>query len=324
MKNLVKQVQNVNSRHLLWTEGDILILGVSGGPDSMCLFDIMCQIAKKRELTIIVAHINYGLRGDNSDDDQKKVEEYSKSQNIICETYIYTGKDSDENTLRIVRYDFFAQLFKKYNASGILVAHTKNDQAETLLLHLLRGSGLQGLSGMKVKTQNNIIRPLLYVQRTDILKYCADNNIDYNIDKSNDEVFYVRNKVRNNLIPYLEKEFNPQIIDVLAKTTQTVAEDYDFLEKQNKTFWKYNSEDKKIIFSAKYFSKQHTSVQRYSLRTMILQISGNIMNIESGFVEELQKVLLSGKNKHQEITGKNLKMLRKGDIVELTCLSKNK
>jgi tRNA(Ile)-lysidine synthase len=320
MKNLVKHIQNINARHMLWTSGDTVIIGVSGGPDSMCLFDVMYSIAQKQELKIIVAHVNYGLRGKDSDRDQRAVEKYAKKCDSTCEIHQYKGDIYDENTLRTVRYTFFTQLMNQYGAKGILTAHTKNDQAETLLLHLLRGTGMQGLGGMKVQSQNHIMRPLLFTSRQDVLEYCMNHNIPYNIDKTNDDVLYTRNKIRNNLIPYLEKEFNPQIIDTLAKTTQILAEDYDFLKKQNEVFWDYDEKKKSVTFSVKDFERQHISMQRYSLRLMILHINKDTINIESGFVAELQKALMSHKNKQQEVTGKNLKMLRKGGIVELTCL----
>jgi len=320
MKNLVKHIQNINARHMLWTTGDTLIVGVSGGPDSMCLFDVMYAIAQKQELKIIVAHVNYGLRGKDSDRDQSVVEKYAKKCDSACKIHHYKGDIYDENTLRTVRYTFFSQLMNQYGAKGILTAHTKNDQAETLLLHLLRGAGMQGLSGMKVQSQNHVMRPLLFTSRQDVLVYCSNHNISYNFDKTNDDVLYTRNKIRNNLIPYLEKEFNPQIIDTLAKTTQILAEDYDFLKKQNEVFWDYDEKKKSVTFNVKDFDQQHIAMQRYSLRLMILHINKDTINIESGFVSELQKALISHKNKQQEVTGKNLKMLRKGGIVELTCL----
>ncbi len=318
MKNLVKYVQNIRARHMLWNAGDTIVMGVSGGPDSMCLFDVMLNIANKANLKLVVAHVNYGLRGKESKSDQKLVEQYAKKNGTICESLVCLENcGQNEKDWRNMRYDFFAKMTKKYTAECIVVAHTKNDQAETLLLHLLRGSGLNGLSGMRVRSENNIVRPLLTVERRDILAYCDNNEIPYNIDNSNMDTALTRNAIRNNLIPYLAKEFNPQIIDTLANTATIIADDYDFLVQQKDVFWQINTDNNNIIFSADIFLQKKPSQQRLSLRTMIQQMQKTLVDIENGLIEEMRIVIASTKSKHQIISTKNLKMMKKGDTVEL-------
>lgn len=322
MKNLIKYVQNVNARHKLWHFGDILVVGVSSGPDSMCLLDVMVKISQKESLTIVVAHVNYGLRGRDSTKDQVLVEKYTKKHNILCETFVCEDiNGGNENTWREIRYDFFEQVMQKHAAKAVAVAHTKNDQAETVLTHLLRGSGLQGLSGMSVCSANQVIRPLLFIGREDVLSYCAENNVQYNIDKSNVDNAFNRNKIRNELIPYIKQGFNENIVSVLADTAMIVGDDYFFLQKQNTVFWKKNSQKNSTTFSAKEFLSKDIALQRMALRAMIEELNNTLVDIESGFIEEMQKAIVSTKNKHQEVSRKNLKMLRKGDIVELTCFS---
>ncbi|MEA3323369.1 MAG: tRNA lysidine(34) synthetase TilS, partial [Patescibacteria group bacterium] len=280
------------------------------------------HIAKKTGIMFVVAHVNYGLRGEDSIKDQILVEKYAKKNNILCETLVCDDVSSgNENTWRNVRYDFFVQMMQKHAATAIAVAHTTNDQAETVLAHLLRGSGLQGLSGMSVCSVNRVIRPLLFIGREDVLSYCAENKVQYNIDKSNADNSFNRNKIRNELIPYIEQNFNENIVNVLADTARIIGDDYAFLQKQNIVFWKNNSQKNSITFSAKKFLSKHPSVQRMALRAMIEELNNTLVDVESGFVEEMQKAIVSTKNKHQEVSRKNLKMLRKSDIVELTCLS---
>lgn len=321
MKNLIKHVQNNNFLYNMWQDGDMIILGVSGGPDSMCLLDVMARIAKKEGLTIIIAHVNYGLRGEESVKDQVLVEEMAKRYGFLCEVKECVDLEKgSEAQWRKIRYDFFEGLAKKYKAHVVAVAHNKNDQAETLLLRLLRGSGLVGLSGMRWRSKNHVIRPFLNVSRNDVLKYCAENSISYNLDKTNKDNAYMRNNVRNNLLPYLETEFNPRIIDVLAESAMTIADDYAALRTNITVFWDYNEKDEKIIFSAKEFLQKELSLQRLSIRIMIKMLRGTTENIEKGLVEELRKMITSTKGKNQEFTGKDLKMVKKGDTVELTCL----
>ncbi|PID51876.1 MAG: tRNA lysidine(34) synthetase TilS [Candidatus Moraniibacteriota bacterium] len=321
MKNLVKNVQNNNFLQKMWQNGDTIILGVSGGPDSMCLLDVMARIAKKESLTIVVAHVNYGLRGEDSIADQILVERVAQRHGFVCEVKEYLDiQKGSESQWRKMRYDFFEKMRKKYEAQVIAVAHNKNDQAETLLLRLLRGSGLVGLSGMRWRSKNDVIRPFLNVSRADVLSYCEKHALSYNLDKTNDDNVYTRNNIRNNLLPYLEKEFNPRIVDVLANSATTIADDYAMLRKNIVVFWNYIEKKEKIIFSVQKFLKNDVSMQRLSLRIMIKILRGTTKNIERGVVEEMRKMIASTKGKNQEFVGKDLKMLKKGDTVELMCL----
>lgn len=320
MKNLVKFVQNFNALNGLWNRGDMIIVGVSGGPDSMCLLDVLAKIAKKEDLTIVVAHVNYGLRGESSEGDESLVKKTAHQYGFACEVKkCNDGMRGSEAHWRNIRYNFFSQLQKKYRANVVAVGHTKNDQVETFLLRLLRGSGLKGLSAMQFKNEKKVIRPLLRVDRVDVLDYCDQNKISYRIDVSNDNNDFTRNKVRNHLIPLLKNEYNIQIVEVLARTALTLTEDYDYLSKSITPFWQYDADHKLITFEAEVFNVEHISVQRMALRQMISMLQGATIDIEKGFIDELQKAIRSSKGKNQEIIGKDLKMHKKGDKVELAC-----
>ncbi len=322
MKNLIKYVQDINFQKKMWQSDEKVVVGVSGGPDSMCLVDILQKISQKANLTIIIAHVNYGLRGDDSLADEQLVKKYAKKYNIICEVLVCGDNiaKGGENLWRNIRYDFFKKIVTKYEANKIAIAHTKNDQAETVLGHLIRGSGLQGLSGMRQKSDNNIIRPLLTILRDDVLKYCNDYNILYNIDKTNKNTVFVRNKLREELIPELIHSYNPNIIDVLANTAMIIADDQNFLEIVQQKFWRVESINNSIIFSASKFLSKHPSQQRLALRTIIQQIRGNLVDIEIGFIEELRKTIASVKNKNQVVNMKNLKMMKNNDTVRFVKL----
>lgn len=319
MKNLIKYTQNTNALYHLWHSGDVLIIGVSGGPDSMCLLDVMVHIAQKEHLSLIVAHVNYGLRGNDSLDDQKLVQNTAKKHNLVCEILEYKGDLSGGEALfRDIRYTFFAQLKEKYRAYATVVGHTKNDQAETMLLHLLRGSGLRGMGGMRMKSSQDIIRPFLRIRREDIVAYCDAHNVRFHIDKTNKNIIYTRNCVRNELLPLLEKKYNPHIIDTLADTATLIADDYNALTEYLVPFWHINDTKKSLIFDRDVFLAQHIALQRLALRSMIIQLCGHVVNIEKGFIEELRHALTCDKNKPQKICGKDLKMQRKGGKVKLT------
>ncbi len=318
MKNLVKYVQNTNSRHNLWEKGETIILGVSGGSDSMVLFHVFSILAKKEDLKLIVAHVNYGFREDSYKDEQI-VRDFTEKIGIPCEVlsnFKLDEKDCNENKWRQVRFDFFSQIKEKYNADKIALAHTKNDQAETLLLHLLRGSGLNGLSAMRYK-RDDIIRPLLDVKREEILKYIEENSIKFATDSSNKDTKFLRNKVRLELLPYLQENYNENIVDTLSQATKNIADDYDYLASQQENFWKLDFQKSKITFSAEKFHKKHISEQRFSLRAMIFDLLGHLQNIETGTIEEIRFLILSDKSKSQKMEFKSLKIVRKGDIITM-------
>ncbi len=316
MKNLVKHVQNMNSLHDMWADFDTIIVGVSGGPDSMCLLHVMMQIAHKEHLTLVVAHVNYGLRGDAANADQMLVEQVAREYGLVWETLqIKENARGNEELWRTLRYDFFEALRIKYGAQKIAVAHNQNDQAETFLLHLLRGSGLTGLVGMRFVSCNHVIRPLLSVMRDDIFTYCDVQNISFHIDHTNADKKFTRNRVRADLLPYLQINYNPQIIVTLARTAEMMAEDAKILEEQIPVFWTENKTKKTVSFDIKKFKSYSVGLQRRSLLRMIIILCGHTKNIEKGFIDEMRKMILSTKNKDQVFIGKNLKMNRKGDTV---------
>ncbi len=316
MKNLVKHVQNTNAFHHMWADFDTIIVGVSGGSDSMCLLHVLLEIARKENLTLIVAHVNYGLRGEDAKNDQLLVETVARENDIPCETLIVQQPvKGGEMQWRIMRYDFFEKLRIKYGAQHIAVAHNQNDQVETFLLHLLRGSGLAGFVGMRFVSCNYVVRPLLSVPREVILTYCTKHNISFHTDHTNSDTRFTRNRIRTQLVPYLQKNYNPQIISVLARTTEMIAEDIKIIEKQVDIFWKEDRKKKIVTFNARDFENRNIAVQRRALLHMIDILRGDTKDIEKGLIDEMCKVILSAKNKNQQFIGKNLKMHRKGDTV---------
>ena len=318
MKNLVKCVQNTNSRHKLWEKGEKIILGVSGGPDSMVLFHVFSILAKKENLELIVAHVNYGFRED-SYKDEKIVRDFAEKVGIPCKIlsdFKLEEKDCNENKWRQIRFDFFSKIKEKYKADKIALAHTKNDQAETLLLHLLRGSGLNGLSAMRYE-RDGIVRPLLDISRDEIMEYIKKNEISFAVDSSNKDTKFLRNKIRLELIPYLKENYNEKMVDILSQATKNVADDYDYLASQQRVFWELGDDENSLFFSAQEFSEKHVSEQKYALRMMISSLLGHLQNIETGTVEEIRLLALSTKSKSQEMRFKNLKIVRKGDIITM-------
>ncbi|NTU67239.1 MAG: tRNA lysidine(34) synthetase TilS [Candidatus Moranbacteria bacterium] len=310
--NLIKKVQNIFFRENLLERGQKILVAVSGGPDSACLLDVLATLQKKYHFKLGIAHVNYHLRGSESDKDEKLVRTLAEKYDI--ELFLMDSKVSPksniESELRDIRYDFFERLRDENGFDSIAVAHNMDDQVETFLMRLIRGSGLNGLRAMRFRN-GNIIRPLLGISRKEILEYLKSNKLPCRIDKSNMETKFTRNKVRHKLIPYLEKNFNPGIRKTVFDAAQSISDDYDLLSSIPEGI---STGDKA---SVKEILKLSPSAQKRFLRKMILERKKDLKNIESSHIEEILKALRSTKGKIQTINLPGLKIQRKGDRITL-------
>jgi len=316
VRRFLKRVQNTAAKFDLWQKNDSFVIGVSGGPDSLCLLDVMVLLQKKMHFSLHVAHMNYHLRGKDSDRDESLVRktalQFSLPSTVVSSTK-KSGNPSEE-MLRDLRYAFFETTRIAQHADAILIAHNQNDQAETLLMRLLRGSGLLGLSSMKAKN-GSIVRPLIEISREDILRYLKERRISFREDKSNADLRYFRNQIRHTLLPFLEKNFQPKIKQILAETALLLGEDYAVLENIPTAF------RVKETATSREFSRKDILLLPQALITR--ELRGLIRPLLAGkspdkkLLEELLKALRSEKNKTQTITFKGLKFIRKGDTVRL-------
>jgi len=229
---MLKKVQETINSYQMLEPNETIIVGVSGGPDSMVLLDILIKIVKKNGNKLIAAHLNHKFRGEDADNDAEFVRSECSKRGIHPEIKEYDVKHymkesglGAQEAAREVRYQFYLETAKKHQAKKIALGHHLNDQAETIVMRLLRGTAVHGLTGIpytRVFQKTTIIRPLLDIRRAEIEDYCTRNNIAYRTDKSNFSEKYFRNNVRLNVIPYLQ-QYSPQIstnLHQLAKVTQ--------------------------------------------------------------------------------------------------------
>ncbi|MCX8043475.1 MAG: tRNA lysidine(34) synthetase TilS [Desulfobacterota bacterium] len=217
--------------------GDHVVVAVSGGADSMCLLHVLVRLRERWNLKITVAHLDHMLRGERSRNEAVFVRSWAEKFgcNVVIEQRdVRAYKDVHGNSLqeaaREVRYDFLIDVCKRCGAQRIALGHTADDQAETVLMHLLRGSALDGLSGMPPVRDGIIIRPLIHVHRSQIVHYLTVHGITYIEDTSSHEQHYLRNKIRHHLLPLLRNEYNPQIASVLTRTASALRQDAMILE----------------------------------------------------------------------------------------------
>ena len=227
---LFREILNINKKYNLIESNDIIVVGFSGGPDSVFLVEMLKKLQHFFNFKIYLVHINHLLRGEDADSDENFSFEYAKKNNLeifikripVKEIAKEIGKTLEE-VGREERYKFFSEIYKKVRATKIATAHNKDDQIETFLFRLIRGTSLQGLEGIKIKN-NNVIRPISEIYKKDILEYLNKNEIQYKIDKTNFENEFTRNSIRLDLIPFIEERYNIKFKDKIFSLIEEIRE----------------------------------------------------------------------------------------------------
>jgi len=319
MKNIVRNIQNTAHIYALWKKRDSFVVGVSGGSDSVCLLDILHTLAPKYDFSLHIAHVNYKLRGHDSDEDEVYVRSLSEQYGIPLTVYVpqLSHAKPSEALLRSIRYNFFEQLRSKLHYSAIAVGHTVNDQAETVLLHIIRGCGLNGLSGMRPK-HKNIIRPLIETAREDILHYLSKRKIAYKTDATNLEPIYTRNSIRNTLLPMLAT-INPNIVESLATLAENASIDYRYIKNiaQNAVAITKEKNTPLYTFSLHEFLSLDEALQNEFLRQICAISKKNTETASFKHIREIKKMLKSTKNKTHVLEIQKLNFSRKNDTVSI-------
>ena len=331
---LEEKVLETIRKHELIENGDTIVIGVSGGPDSMTLLNVLILLNKMQKINckLVVAHINHGIRVE-ADEETKYVQEFCQKNNIPCyvrkekvEELARESKIGTEEAGRKLRYSFFDEVAKKCKANKIATAHTANDNAETILMNIIRGTGLSGIKGIEIKRENKFIRPIIELTRKEIEEYCEEQKLEPKIDKTNSENIYRRNKVRNELIPFIEKEFNPNIITTLNRMSQLVSKDDEYLEKQvEKTYKKIVIDEylgnrqlegkNSIILDLKKFNLEETVIKNRLVRYTINILMGNKQNIEKVHIADIVKLCQNNIGNKYLTPNKNIKVkVGKGKI----------
>lgn len=297
LDSLEERFLNTIKENNLIEKDDVIVVGVSGGPDSITLLTCLNKYKDKLGIKIVVAHINHLIREDSTEDEQyventcKKmgIKFYCRRENIL--ELSKKEKKGTEETGRKVRYEFFDEVAKKENANKIAIAHNMNDNAETILLNLIRGCGLSGLEGIQPSEYKKYIRPLINCERKEIEDYCEKYNLNPRIDYTNKENIYKRNIIRNKILPEL-KELNPNIINGLSRTSKIVRENNDFVDKYSKNIYKNLKSifENKINFDVKEFNEQEILIRKRLILLAINELKGNTRNVDKSNIDDIVKL----------------------------------
>jgi tRNA(Ile)-lysidine synthase len=304
----VKRKQAVDRRvlgyiheHALVLPGGTLLVGVSGGPDSVCLLHVLAGLRKALQIELHVAHLNHMLRGADSDADAEYVSSLVRGLGLPAtiesrdvEAYRRERGLSLEEAAREVRYSFLAEVAGRLGSSRVAVGHTADDQVETVLMHLIRGTGLAGLRGMRPLSELpggddvNLIRPLLEITREETSSYCHARGLVPRVDQSNLEPVYQRTSVRLELLPLLRR-YNADIETALLRTASAAVADMDFMEQVVSALWgSVASESAEgIVINKDGFADLHPALQRHVVRFSLRRLLGDLQDIEAVHIDDI-------------------------------------
>ena len=331
-KTLIHKVWNTIKKYHLIETGDILVLGVSGGPDSMTMLDILLKVKQANQISFdfVVAHVNHMIREEAKEDEayvknycmKNNIQFYGKS--IDVQKIANTNKISTEEAGRNARYDFFDEVLQNINGNKIAIAHNKNDKVETMMMNALRGCGIQGLKGIE-PIRGKYIRPLIECERKEIEDYCKENNMEPRIDKTNFENVYTRNKIRNIVIPYIQQEFNPNIIETMDRLSHLVTEQETYIQKQVADAYKeivleeeIDSDNPYIVLDLKKFNVQENVIKSNIILYTITRLFHTTKGIEKIHIEDIIKLCANNIGNKFLMPNKNLKIFIKNGKIKIS------
>ncbi|MCL4459732.1 MAG: tRNA lysidine(34) synthetase TilS [Chloroflexi bacterium] len=329
------------TKYQMFRSGDLVVVGVSGGPDSVVLLHALTSISRQDDIALHVAHLNHMLRGEQAAHEAEYVELLAKSLGwpvTIAKRDVPAlrrqRRTSLEEAARIARYTFFAELVKNLGARCVAIGHTADDQVETVMMHWLRGSGLAGLRGMlpvntyRLKTMDGtqtlglrVVRPMLEVTRFEVEDYCQKNWLQPCLDSSNLDLSFRRNRIRHEVIPYLET-LNPRLREGIIRMARLVADDYAYIQEKVSDVW--NSVVREgaegLYFDLSTWLTLSSALRRHLLKRAVAQLRGDLCELSAANIEKALELISEGRagSKLSWPHGLNLLKLYKSFLL---CLS---
>jgi len=303
-KKLLRIVEETVMAHGMLKEKDSVVVGVSGGPDSVALLHVLRALTERFSLKLGIAHLNHGLRQNDSDKEAVFVETLSERLGLPCHIhkedvheYQIKNRLSLEEAARHVRYTFLNSVAEANRYHKIALGHHSDDNAELVLMNLFRGSGPLGLSGIPPVRDGKIIRPLINLRRAEIIDFLNQNRLTYVSDASNRDTRYLRNSVRHKLIPLLKSAYNPNISDTLNRLSSIMLSEEAWIEDVIHPLFEKSVLDVKndrISLSVSMLDRWHTAAQRRILRKAILRIKGDLRRISFVNIDAVIDLLKKG------------------------------
>ncbi|HBF4285307.1 tRNA lysidine(34) synthetase TilS [Clostridioides difficile] len=322
------KVLSTINKHNLIQKGDKIVLGLSGGPDSVCLLHVLNRLKKDFNIEIYAAHLNHQIRGIEAQKDALYVSKLCEDMGIVffvksinVPKYCENEGLSLEEGARKLRYEMFYEIKDKIKANKIAIGHNLNDQAETVMMRIMRGTGLKGLKGIDYIRDNCIIRPILDVERNEIEEYCEAYNLNPRIDKTNLENIYTRNKIRLDLLPYMKDNFNSNVIESIVRMSNSLKSDNDYIEKEAEAKFREVSNIKEkgfVDINLDDFVCLHDAIKVRVLRNSIKHILGDTNFVDQRHIEDIMSLEDNSKVNKMLTLPRNIFVYRKKDSIILT------
>lgn len=326
--SLLERLKRVAKENKLWQEQDTVVVAVSGGVDSMALLHLMNEVAKDCKLSLVVAHVNHGFRPEESLREKKLVEEYA---HFLCLPFVYIELEMPQYLLerqgnaqslaRERRYEFLHQTALKYGAQSIATAHHADDQSETVLMNIIRGTGIGGISGIPIKRNEKkveLIRPLLRMKKDELRQYAKLQSIPFMEDSSNFKTQYLRNQIRLEVIPYLET-INPGFSDSLNRLADMAECEHQYLSQEvERLFEKIvqaDEETQSLKLSCISLLQLHVALQRRLIKLILNYLSCEITNISFESIERVREVAAMDTSTYQFDVGEGIVCIREYEVL---------
>lgn len=304
--------QYIQDRELI-RPGDTVVVGVSGGPDSIALLNLLYELRHDLGVRLHVAHYNHRWR-DDADDDAAFVRHHARQRKIPCTVGQARARASKSDTgsleekARLARLTFFKKILLKTKADRLALAHTRDDLAETVLMRIIRGTGLQGLRAIQPQRtvdEMTVIRPLLGFTKKDLLAYLKKHRLEFREDPTNHDPQFLRNRVRGELLPLLRRKYNPQIDEILVNLNDTVAEDFAFLSEATADCFgrvcRKNRTGTQIALDLDGYRAEPPALRRMLLRQIYKELNGNTRQLTRAHVQTVVQTLDSA-DKNPSVT----------------------
>ena len=293
---MLEKVENYIRQWKMLEKGDKVVVGLSGGADSVCLFLILEELRKKIGFEILAVHVNHGIRGEEAKADEEFVKTLCEKKEIPCRSVsvdipkmAVEYRMSEEEAGRTARREIFEQAAEEWGGTRIALAHHQDDNAETFFLHLARGSGLRGLGGI-YPVNGMYIRPLLCVGRKEIEDYLKGREMPYCIDATNMEDAYMRNRIRNHVIPYFKENINEKTVEHMNRSMNQLREIWDYMERQTESAYQICTAQngEKICIHADAYHRQERLIRKMILRKALALVAEHEKDLEQVHVEKLE------------------------------------
>lgn len=288
---IIEKVVHMIEKYNMINAGDGVVVGFSGGPDSVCLLHALHSLKQKYNFELYAVHLNHMIRGEEATRDENFARKFAEALNIPfyskrikVESYAKENGLSSEEAGRFLRYELFETVLRSVGGNKIALAHNMNDQAETMIMRFIRGTGISGMGGIRPVRNNKFIRPILSCNRAEIENYCEIHLLNPVIDSTNEKSIYTRNKVRLEVLPYIKEHFNPNITENLFRVSEIMRDEDDYLNL-------IADRELKTIRTSKGISREafisfHIALKRRVIRILIEEIKGDLTGIESKHIEE--------------------------------------